>query len=184
MWPMKFTPLSLPGLILIEPDVHKDERGYFLETYHHRKYREGGLDAAFVQDNRSRSVRGILRGLHAQRKRPQGKLICAVEGEIFDVAVDIRPGSATFGRWEGVALSADNFRQLYVPPGFAHGFLVRTPTAVVEYKCTELYDPADEIVLLWNDPDVGVEWPAADPVLSPKDAKGKTLKELSVLLSA
>lgn len=175
---MKFTPLALPEVILVEPDVHRDARGFFLETYHLEKYRAGGIPGPFVQDNHSRSVQRTLRGLHAQRRRPQGKLVRAVEGEMFDVAVDVRPGSATFGRWVGVRLSGDNFRQLYVPPGFAHGFCVLSDMVHVEYKCTELYDGADEIGLAWDDPDVGIEWPIADPIISDKDRRLPRLCDL------
>lgn len=175
---MRFTPLALPEVVLVEPDVHRDARGFFLETYHLEKYREGGILGPFVQDNHSRSVRGTLRGLHAQRRRPQGKLVRAVEGEMFDVAVDIRRGSPTFGRWVGVRLSGENFRQLYVPPGFAHGFCVLSDVVNVEYKCTDFYDPADEIGLAWNDPDVGIEWPIADPIVSDKDRRLPPLKSL------
>jgi dTDP-4-dehydrorhamnose 3,5-epimerase len=175
---VKFTPLALPEVILVEPDVHRDARGFFLETYHLEKYRGGGIPGPFVQDNHSRSVKRTLRGLHAQRRRPQGKLVRAVEGEMFDVAVDIRPGSATFGRWVGVRLSGDNFHQLYVPPGFAHGFCVLSDVVHVEYKCTELYDGADEIGLVWDDPDVSIEWPIADPIISDKDRRLPRLHDL------
>jgi dTDP-4-dehydrorhamnose 3,5-epimerase len=175
---VKFTPLALPEVILVEPDVHRDVRGFFVETYHLEKYRAGGIPGPFVQDNHSRSVQGTLRGLHAQRRRPQGKLVRAVDGEMFDVAVDLRRGSATFGRWVGVRLSGENFRQLYVPPGFAHGFCVLSEVVHVEYKCTDFYDAADEIGLAWNDPDVGIEWPIRDPIISDKDRKLPTLREL------
>jgi dTDP-4-dehydrorhamnose 3,5-epimerase len=168
---VKFTPLALPDVILVEPDVHRDARGFFVETYHLEKYRAGGIAGPFVQDNHSRSVRGTLRGLHAQRRRPQGKLVRAVDGEMFDVAVDIRRGSATFGRWIGVRLSGENFQQLYIPPGFAHGFCVLSAVVHVEYKCTDFYDAGDEIGLAWNDPDVGIEWPIRDPIISDKDRK-------------
>ena len=163
-------------MILVEPDVHRDERGFFLETFHAAKYREGGIDYAFVQDNHSRSQYRTLRGLHAQRARPQGKLVRAVRGEIFDVAVDIRPGSPTFGRWEGARLSAENFRQIFVPPGFAHGFCVLSETAEVEYKCTDFYDSKDEIGARWDS--AGIDWPIERPLLSPKDAALPTLAEL------
>ena len=175
---MRFTPLALPEVILVEPDVHRDARGFFVETYHLEKYRAGGIAGPFVQDNHSRSVQGTLRGLHAQRRRPQGKLVRAVDGEMFDVAVDIRPGSPTFGRWVGVRLSGENFRQLYVPPGFAHGFCVLSEVVNVEYKCTDFYDAADEIGLAWNDPDVGIEWPIRDPIVSDKDRHLPVLKNL------
>jgi dTDP-4-dehydrorhamnose 3,5-epimerase len=173
---VKFTQTGLEGVILVEPDVFRDARGFFLETFHARRYREGGIPYDFVQDNHSRSVRGTLRGLHAQRKRPQGKLVRAVRGEIFDVAVDIRPGSSTFGKWVGFRLGEEDFRQLFVPPGFAHGFCVLSEVAEVEYKCTELYDRADEIGARWDT--AGIDWPVKDPLLSPKDAALPTLAEL------
>jgi dTDP-4-dehydrorhamnose 3,5-epimerase len=175
---VKFTPLALPEVILVEPDVHRDARGFFVETYHLEKYRAGGIAGPFIQDNHSRSVQGTLRGLHAQRRRPQGKLVRAVDGEMFDVAVDIRRGSATFGRWVGVRLSGENFQQLYVPPGFAHGFCVLSAVVHVEYKCTDFYDAADEIGLAWNDPDVGIEWPIRDPIISDKDGRLPRLRDL------
>ena len=175
---MRFTPLALPDVILVEPDVHRDARGFFLETYHVERYRSGGIPGPFVQDNHSRSVRGTLRGLHAQRRRPQGKLVRAVDGEMFDVAVDIRRASPTFGRWVGVRLSGENFRQLYVPAGFAHGFCVLSEVVNVEYKCTDFYDPGDEIGLVWNDPEVGIEWPVSDPIISEKDRRLPPLKSL------
>ena len=175
---MRFTPLALPEVILVEPDVHRDARGFFVETYHLEKYRAGGITGPFVQDNNSRSVLGTLRGLHAQRRRPQGKLVRAVDGEMFDVAVDIRRGYPTFGRWVGVRLSGENFQQLYIPPGFAHGFCVLSAVVHVEYKCTDFYDAADEIGLAWNDPDVGIEWPIRDPIISDKDRRLPALKNL------
>ena len=178
---MKFTPLALPEVILVEPDVHRDPRGFFVETYHLEKYRAGGIAGPFVQDNHSRSVQGTLRGLHAQRRRPQGKLVRAVDGEMFDVAVDIRRGSATFARWVGARLSGENFQQLYVPPGFAHGFCVLSAVVHVEYKCTDFYDAADEIGLAWNDPDVGIEWPIRDPIISDKDRRLPSLRQLEAL---
>jgi dTDP-4-dehydrorhamnose 3,5-epimerase len=175
---MKFSPADIPDVLIIEPRVFRDERGFFLETYHEKKFQDGGVDAQFVQDNHSRSVKDTLRGLHAQRRRPQGKLVRAVVGEIFDVAVDIRPHSPTFGRWVGVTLSAENFRQLYVPPGFAHGFCVVSETAEVIYKCTALYDPSDELGVAWDDPDIGIQWPTRTPLLSPKDAAAPRLRDL------
>jgi dTDP-4-dehydrorhamnose 3,5-epimerase len=179
---MRFGETAIPGVLLVEPDVHRDDRGFFLETYHREKYRRGGLDAVFVQDNHSRSVARTLRGLHAQLRRPQGKLVRAVRGEIFDVAVDIRRGSPTFGRWVGERLSDDNFRQLWVPPGFAHGFCVLSEIAEVEYKCTALYDRDDELSIAWDDPEVGIEWPVAEPILSPKDAAAARLDEVAARL--
>ena len=174
---MRFLPTELPSVLLVEPDVHRDRRGFFLETYHLAKYREGGVEGTFVQDNHSRSVRGTLRGLHAQVRRPQGKLVRAADGEMFDVAVDIRRGSPTFGRWVGHRLSGENFLQLYVPPGFAHGFCVLSETVHVEYKCTGFYDPADEITVAWNDPEIGIAWPVAEATLSAKDAAAPRLGE-------
>jgi dTDP-4-dehydrorhamnose 3,5-epimerase len=164
---------------VVDPDVHRDARGFFLETYHQVKYAAGGITATFVQDNHSRSGRGTLRGLHAQVKRPQGKLIRVVEGEIFDVAVDIRRGSPTFGRSVAVTISGEDFRQVWIPPGFAHGFCVLSETAHVEYKCTAPYDPADEIAVLWNDPDLGIAWPIASPIVSAKDSRAARLREIA-----
>ena len=176
---MKFIPTTLPGVLVIEPDVYRDARGFFLETYAVTKYREGGIDTTFVQDNHSRSVRDTLRGLHAQVTRPQAKLLRVVVGEIFDVAVDIRRGSPTFGRSFDVHLSAENFRQLYIPCGFAHGFCVMSDVAEVEYKCSDVYVPQDEITIQWDDPAIGVRWPVANPLLSPRDLAGKPLAELT-----
>lgn len=175
---MRFLPTGLPGVLVIEPDVHRDGRGYFLETYHAGRYRAGGVPGPFVQDNYSQSVRRTLRGLHLQLRRPQGKLIRVVEGEIFDVAVDVRRGSPAFGRWVGATLSARDFKQCYVPPGFAHGFLVLSDLAHVEYKCTELYDPESEIGIAWNDPTLAIAWPAADPILSVRDCGHPPLLEI------
>jgi len=179
---MRILNTDLPGVLLIEPDVFRDPRGHFLETFHEQKYREAGIAHPFVQDNQSRSNRGTLRGLHAQLQRPQGKLIRALQGEIFDVAVDIRPGSPTFGKWTGAKLSGDDFRQMFIPPGFAHGFCVLSETADVAYKCTDFYDRADEIGLRWNDPTVGIAWPIRDPLLSEKDAALPTLSQLRARL--
>jgi dTDP-4-dehydrorhamnose 3,5-epimerase len=175
---MKFVPARLPGVIVIEPDVFRDPRGFFFETYHAQKYRDGGITASFVQDNHSRSTRGILRGMHAQRLHPQGKLVRVLQGEVFDVAVDIRRGSPTFLKWFGVTLSADNFRQCYVPPGFAHGFVVLSQVAEFEYKCTDFYDPSDELRIRWDEPAIGIEWPLPDPVLSDKDRAARPIAEL------
>jgi dTDP-4-dehydrorhamnose 3,5-epimerase len=179
---MKLIETELPGVRIVEPDVFRDERGFFLETYHAGKYAESGIPGPFVQDNHSFSVRGTLRGLHAQRRQPQAKLVRAVEGEMFDVAVDIRRGSPDFGRWVGITLSGANFRQLYIPPGFAHGFCVLSDQVHVEYKCTALYDPVDELTIAWNDPTIGVAWPVEEPRLSPKDAEAPTLAELMLRL--
>ncbi|HXY39771.1 MAG TPA: dTDP-4-dehydrorhamnose 3,5-epimerase [Vicinamibacteria bacterium] len=181
---MRFTPTSLPEVVLIEPDVFQDARGFFLETWHQRKYAEGGIHGPFVQDNHSHSARGTLRGLHAQLRRPQGKLVRAVEGEMFDVAVDIRRGSPRFGRWFGVCLSGENFRQLWIPPGFAHGFCVLSERVHVEYKCTDFYDREDEMTVAWNDPQIGIEWPITEPVLSAKDASAPALHALQDRLPA
>jgi dTDP-4-dehydrorhamnose 3,5-epimerase len=166
---VRSVPTTIPGVVIIEPDVYRDSRGFFLETYHADKYQGAGIPGPFVQDNHSRSVRGTLRGLHLQIRRPQGKLVRVIEGEIFDVAVDVRRGSPTFGQWMGVTLSAENFRQCYLPPGFAHGFAVVSPVAQVEYKCTDLYDPKGELGIAWNDPGIGIDWPIADPLLSERD---------------
>jgi dTDP-4-dehydrorhamnose 3,5-epimerase len=181
---MEILPTDLPGVLLVEPTVHRDDRGFFLETYHQGKYAGAGLDVTFVQDNHSRSVARTLRGLHAQLRRPQGKLVRAVEGEIWDVAVDIRPDSGTYGRWVGALLSADNFRQLWVPPGFAHGFCVLSPHAQVEYKCTTLYDREDEIAVAWDDPELAIAWPVEEPLLSARDRAAPRLAELAPRLRA
>lgn len=175
---MRFIPTEIPGVVIIEPDVHRDPRGYFLETYHERKYAEGGIQGPFVQDNHSFSLRGTLRGLHAQRRRPQGKLVRAVQGEMFDVAVDIRRGSPTFSKWVGVTLSGENFRQLYIPPGFAHGFCVLSERVHVEYKCTDFYDREDEFGVAWNDPEIGIAWPITEPALSARDAAAPRLDKI------
>lgn len=158
--------------------MHRDARGFFLETYNARKYAAGGITGPFVQDNHSRSARGTLRGLHAQVKRPQGKLVRVVEGEIYDVALDIRRGSPAFGRWVGMRISGEDFRQLWIPPGFAHGFCVLSEAAHVEYKCTEPYDAADEIAIQWSDPDLGITWPIRDPIVSAKDSRAPRLREI------
>jgi dTDP-4-dehydrorhamnose 3,5-epimerase len=173
---LKFLETDLPGVMIVEPDVFRDARGFFLETFRADRYAQGGIAYTFVQDNHSRSVRRTLRGLHAQRTRPQGKLVRAVRGEIFDVAVDIRPGSSTFGKWVGERLSEENFRQMFVPPGFAHGFCVLSEVAEVEYKCTDSYDRADEIGARWDS--AGIAWPIEEPLLSPRDAALPTLAEL------
>jgi dTDP-4-dehydrorhamnose 3,5-epimerase len=176
---VKLEPTPLPGVLLVEPQVFRDERGFFLEVFHAGKFAAQGVDVAFVQDNHSRSRRGTLRGLHVQLPRAQGKLVRCIEGAVFDVAVDIRRGSPTFGRWYGVELTADNFRQLWVPPDFAHGFCVTSESAQIEYKCTELYDPAGDLAIAWNDPAIGIDWPIAEPLLSAKDAVAKRLDELT-----
>ena len=178
---MIFKETILPGVVLIEPRVFRDDRGFFLETYHAERYAAGGVGETFVQDNHSRSVEGTLRGLHAQRTRPQGKLVRAIEGSIFDVAVDIRRGSPTYGRWFGAVLSSANFHQLYIPPGYAHGFYVLGGPAQVEYKCTDFYDPSGEVSIKWNDPDIQIEWPippGLEPIVSVRDAEATTLRDL------
>ena len=175
---MRFLKTELTDVVLVEPDVFRDSRGLFLETHHQEKYAAGGIGVRFVQDNYSRSIRGTLRGLHYQRAHPQGKLVSVLEGAVFDVAVDIRRGSPTFGRWMGLELSAENGRQLYLPPGLAHGFCVLTETAGFYYKCTEFYAPADERGIIWNDPGLKIDWPFAAPLLSAKDSAYKTLAEI------
>jgi len=176
---LKVIETRLPGVSIIEPKVHADPRGYFLETFHAARYRtEGGVDLPFVQDNHSRSSRGVLRGLHAQRLHPQGKLVRVSRGEVFDVAADIDPGSATFGQWVGATLSDANHRQLWIPPGYAHGFVVLSDVADFVYRCTEYYHPEDEIGLVWNDPEAGIDWPIADPLLSSKDQALPTLADI------
>lgn len=172
---LRFARTEIPGVIVVEPVVHRDSRGFFVETWHAEKYRAGGIDAVFVQDNHSRSARDTLRGLHAQHPRAQGKLVRVIEGEIWDVAVDVRRGSPTFGRHVGAVLSAENFRQLWVPPGLLHGFVVTSDVAQVEYKCTAPYWPEDEFTVVWNDPELAIPWPIAAPVLSPRDAAAPPL---------
>jgi dTDP-4-dehydrorhamnose 3,5-epimerase len=174
-------PVAIPGVVIIEPDVHVDVRGFFLETYHAEKYHAAGIADVFVQDNHSRSAGATVRGLHLQLHRPQGKLIRVIEGEIFDVAVDVRRGSPTFGKWVGVTLSAANFKQCYVPKGFAHGFAVTSEIAQVEYKCTDVYDAASEIGIAWDDPDIGIVWPVMDPVLSERDKRHPRLADIAEL---
>jgi dTDP-4-dehydrorhamnose 3,5-epimerase len=170
--------LKIPGVFLTEPPCFADLRGFFMETFHREKYAAAGLDRDFVQDNHSHSKRGVLRGLHYQLKQPQGKLIYAVTGTIFDVAVDIRKGSPTFGQWTGAEISAENRRQIYVPEGFAHGFVVLSEFADVIYKCTALYAPGDEYGILWSDPDIGIDWPVENPILSEKDLENPALKKV------
>jgi dTDP-4-dehydrorhamnose 3,5-epimerase len=181
---MKFIDTKLKGVVLVEPDVFDDPRGYFLETYHAGRYAAGGIAGPFVQDNFSHSVRGALRGLHYQLRHAQGKLVMALEGRIFDVAVDIRTGSPTFTQWIGVELSGENKRQLYIPPGFAHGFCVLSETADVLYKCTDVYSQKDERGIIWNDPALGITWPVADPLLSKKDGAYQRLSEMAGALPA
>jgi len=169
----------LPGLLVIKPDVFKDERGFFLETWQHTRYKEIGIHEEFVQDNWSRSSKNVLRGLHFQKKHPQGKLVSVRRGMIFDVAVDIRIESETFGQWHGEILSDENYMQLYIPPGFAHGFSVLSDIADFNYKCTEYYDPQDEFGILWNDPDLKIDWQVECPLISEKDRILQLFDELS-----
>jgi dTDP-4-dehydrorhamnose 3,5-epimerase len=175
---MKFLSTEIPGVILVEPEVHEDSRGFFLEVYHARKFEEGGIRARFVQDNHSCSRGSILRGLHAQRFHPQEKLVRAIRGEIYDVAVDIRRDSPTYRRFFAARLSARNLRQLFIPAGFAHGFAVLSEEAEVEYKCTDFYRPEDELVIAWNDPSLGIPWPITDPLLSEKDRRAPRLADV------
>ena len=170
---------NLRDCVVIEPNVFGDDRGFFLETFQAKRYADlAGIALPFVQDNHSRSSKGVLRGLHFQKTKPQGKLVRVVRGEVYDVAVDIRLGSPTYGRWEAVVLSEDNKKQFWVPPGFAHGFMVISDFADFEYKCTDYYDPTDEGSLLWNDPDLNIPWPIESPVLSEKDAWAPLLANL------
>ena len=176
---MKVIDTNIAEVKIIEPKVFGDDRGFFLETFHAARYAElTCIDLAFVQDNHSRSAKGVLRGLHFQKTKPQGKLVRVVSGEVFDVAVDIRLNSPTFGQWEGVILSEQNKRQFWVPPGFAHGFVVLSDTADFEYKCTDYYDPADEGSIRWDDPDLAIDWPVTNPSLSDKDATAGSFKDL------
>lgn len=176
---MKIVPTDIPDLLIIEPAVFGDDRGFFLESWNAAAFAGAGLDLAFVQDNHSRSARGVLRGLHYQKPNPQGKLVRVVSGAVWDVAVDLRVSSPTFGKWAGVELSAANKRMFWVPPGFAHGFLSLADDTDFLYKCTATYSPADEQCLMWNDPSVGIEWPLGDiePLLSGKDRLGKPLDQ-------
>jgi dTDP-4-dehydrorhamnose 3,5-epimerase len=170
---VRFLPTTLRDVVLVEPRVHGDERGFFMETWHRERFAQAGIDCQFVQDNHSRSVRGTLRGLHFQLNHVQGKLVRVTSGEVFDVAVDVRRSSPTFGHWEGVRLSAANRRSLWVPPGFAHGFLVLSDVADFVYKCTDYYDPESERAIRWDDPAIGVDWPLEPgtmPILSARDA--------------
>lgn len=169
---------SLEGVLIIEPDIFRDNRGFFLETFNQNRYAEYGIARTFVQDNLSFSVKGTLRGLHFQNQHPQAKLVQAITGEVFDVAVDIRPGSDTFGRWEGIHLSDQNKRQLFIPEGFAHGFCVLSETAHFLYKCTDFYTPEDEGGIIWSDPDIAIDWPIQNPIVSDKDKQFPRLSEL------
>ncbi len=177
---MKFITTSLPEVIKVEPAVHRDGRGYFMETWQLQRFRDGGIDDQFVQDNFSQSSKGTLRGLHYQIEQPQGKLVRVVSGEVFDVAVDLRKSSPQFGQWVGEVLSARNRHQLWVPPGFGHGFLVLSETAQFEYKCTDYYAPEFERSIRWDDPDIGIDWPLSEgarPILSEKDSAAPFLKD-------
>jgi dTDP-4-dehydrorhamnose 3,5-epimerase len=178
---VKFVPGRLPGIYVVEPRIFEDDRGSFQELFHRGRFADAGIEVNFVQDNLSRSRRGVLRGLHYQVQQPQAKFVRVLRGEVFDVAVDLRRSSPTFGQWEGFRLSESNQQAVFIPAGFAHGFSVLTDSAEVLYKCSDLYAPEHERTLLWNDPDVGVEWPLeGEPLLSPKDAAGKWLNEASV----
>lgn len=176
---MNIIPTELQDVLIIEPKVFGDPRGYFLESWNRRRYAEAGLDVDFVQDNLSFSQRGTLRGLHYQIPRAQGKLVTVLQGTVYDVAVDVRYDSPTFGQWVGVVLSGENHRQIYVPPGFAHGFCVTSDSALFAYKCTEYYAPEDEATIAWNDSDLAIDWPVSDPLLSEKDRRGVPLREVS-----
>ena len=176
---MKVTESGIKGVYIIEPDVYIDDRGFFMETFHIEKYRKLlGMNLDFVQDNISRSSRNVLRGMHFQRNYPQGKIVKVSRGEILDVIVDLRKDSPTYGTWESFKLSEQNKLQVWIPPGFAHGFLVMSDSADFEYNCTEYYHPEDEHCLMWNDPEVAIDWPINDPILSEKDKKGLSLKDL------
>ena len=175
---MKITTTALPGVLIIEPKAFGDARGFFLETFQSERYAKAGITLPFVQDNHSRSQRGVLRGLHLQSNRPQGKLVSVSRGSVFDVAVDIDPQSATFGQYVGVELSDDNHLQLWIPPGYAHGFCVLSEVADFQYKCTDFYYPEDETGVIWNDPDVNIAWPLDTPLLSGKDQKLPLLRDL------
>ena len=178
---MKVIRTKLQDCVVIEPKVFGDERGFFLETFQASRYADlAGIVLPFVQDNHSRSSKGVLRGLHFQKTKPQGKLVRVIEGEVYDVAVDIRKGSDTFGHWEGVILSEENKKQFWVPPGFAHGFLVLSETADFEYKCTDYYDPSDEGVILWNDKNLDIPWPIGNPILSDKDSRALALGDIKL----
>lgn len=179
---MRVTTIDIPGVLLLEPAVFSDHRGSFAETYHERRYRDAGISERFVQDNYSRSVKNTVRGLHFQEPNAQGKLVMALEGTVYDVVVDIRKGSPTFGKWYGVELSGTNLHQVYIPPGCAHGFCVTSDTALFLYKCTAYYSPKDEQGILWNDSTLGIRWPISEPILSPKDQAYRTLKDIDALL--
>jgi dTDP-4-dehydrorhamnose 3,5-epimerase len=182
---MNIIETGVSGAVIIEPKVFGDARGFFMETFQAERYqKQAHIDLPFVQDNHSRSTRGVLRGLHFQKTKPQGKLVRVVRGEVFDVIVDLRTDSPSFGQWQGVRLSEENHRQLWLPPGTAHGFVVTSDSADFEYKCTDYYDPADECCLLWNDPQLNIDWPVANPKLSDKDKAGQSFAELVTELTA
>ena len=172
---MKITKTAIAGVLIIEPKVFEDARGFFLESFHATRYAEAGIQSPFVQDNHSNSAKGVLRGLHFQKQYPQGKLVYVTSGIVFDVAVDIRPDSPTYGKWVGATLSADDHKQFYLPPGCAHGFCVLSDRADFHYKCTDYYHPEDEGSIRWDDPDIGIQWPGAEPILSTKDANAPFL---------
>ena len=176
---MKVNETRLPGVVVVEPAVYRDDRGYLTEVWNQGRYRLAGLDMTFVQDNLSSSRKGVLRGLHFQWPAAQGKLVSVLQGEVFDVAVDIRTGSPTYGEWVGVTLSSANMHQIYIPEGFAHGFAVVSETAVVLYKCTAPYTPKDEASIIWNDPEIGIDWPFSDPILAAKDGASPRLANLA-----
>jgi dTDP-4-dehydrorhamnose 3,5-epimerase len=177
---MQVIDTAIADVKIIEPRVFGDERGFFLETFQAERYADAGIRLPFVQDNHSRSAKGVLRGLHFQKTRPQGKLVRVVRGTVFDVAVDIRKNSPTYGKWAGVTLSEENKTQFWIPPGLAHGFVVLSDLADFEYKCTDYYFPDDEGCLIWNDPEIAIDWPVESPLLSGKDQQGLTLAELQV----
>lgn len=180
---MEVIKTSLAGCLIIKPKVFGDERGFFMETYHQKKYKELGIDLDFVQDNRSRSTKHVLRGLHFQRNRPQGKLVTVTDGEVLDVAVDLRPDSPTFGQYESVVLNSGNKLQFYVPPGFAHGFCVLSEIADFQYKCTDFYDPSDEGGIIWNDNALNINWSVENPIISEKDSLQDTFKHFCLSLN-
>jgi dTDP-4-dehydrorhamnose 3,5-epimerase len=175
---MEIENLAIPELKLIKPRVFPDDRGFFMQTYHEKQYRDAGIDVRFVQDNWSRSTKGVLRGLHYQLKHAQDKLISVIRGEVFDVAVDIRQGSPTFGKWVGTILSEENRHQLFVPKGFAHGFCVLSDEVDLIYKCSDFYTPGDEYGIMWNDPAIGIDWPMTDVILADKDLQAPRLKDV------
>lgn len=179
---MKIIETKIKDLLIIEPKIFGDDRGFFYETFQAERYKKAGIKASFVQDNRSRSTKGVLRGLHFQKSKPQGKLVSVTSGEVFDVAVDLRPKSETFGQYESIVLTGQNKLQFYVPPGFAHGFCVLSDTADFQYKCTDYYDPTDESGLHWSDPDLGIDWPILEPLLSEKDMHQPTFSAIKAKL--